>query len=138
MYLFSQLPFDCEEARECSIQHNEVKSYSVSWSAGASVWQWINGGFAVTETVEMGNGYECGGSTGDYFAVFKQVGHTAYKVRNAYYNACYGWRETGEPFTLRSPNANNKGSKFYCAYGRHLVREESGYQFFTDDRAGGP
>jgi hypothetical protein len=129
----------CDRQRSCAIQHNEVKSYSVTWSAGLTAWEWISGGFSVTQTVETGTGWQCDGNPGDYFAVWKKVGQTAYKVRNAYYNSCYGWSgEVGDAFTMRSPNANNKGSNFYCVYRKQYVRNIGDNWTDYNGRAGGP
>jgi len=112
---------DCGDAT-CSIGYAMITSFTIGWSAAASAAGWISGGFAVEQSVETGQQYNCEKPPGSYHAVWKKVGQTAYTVENADFNQCSGPRPYGRPFVMWSPNANNKGIWFYCVTGREYVR----------------
>ncbi|KAK4105444.1 hypothetical protein N658DRAFT_512893 [Parathielavia hyrcaniae] len=128
----------CDAQHTCSIEHGKYDSHTVGFRAGAQLTQWISGGFAVQKSVETGNGHTCDGNPGDFFCVWRKVGQTAYAVQNVLYNACTGDSPSGSPFTLWSPNADNKGSSFYCVYGRQYCRSPGQGWLDMSGRAGGP
>ncbi|KAK4206228.1 hypothetical protein QBC37DRAFT_460505 [Rhypophila decipiens] len=114
-------PMQCPGHIGCSVGHGT--SYEVGWSANVGlVYQWISAGFAVQASVQTGNEYTCHGDKGQYFAVWRKIGTTAYTVRNGNYNSCTGTQPTGSNFIIWSPNSNNVGSYFYCVYGKSAVR----------------
>jgi hypothetical protein len=112
---------ECQQ-RDCSIGHEQARSFTIGWSASATAAQWISGGFAVEWSVQTGNTYQCNGAPYDYFAIWKKVGQTAYTVQNADYNRCTGLSPHGSRFVIWSPNANDRGTNYYCVYGRQYVR----------------
>ncbi|GAB1310988.1 Ubiquitin 3 binding protein But2 C-terminal domain-containing protein [Madurella fahalii] len=122
----------------CTVGHSQARSFAIDWSASATAWQWLNGGFAVERSVETGKSYECHGNPHDYLALWKKVGQTAYTVQNAMYNVCTGLHPRGSPFVMWSPNAKHRGSHFYCVYSRQYVRW-MGYRWIdTTPVPGGP
>jgi hypothetical protein len=125
-------------APACSISYQSVKSFSISWSATLNPFAWISGGFAVEKQVQTGTQATCEGGKGDYFAVWKAVGQTAYTVQNFYFNSCTGYRADGKPFVMWSPNANDAGSQFYCVFGKDFVRRLGDRWTDYNGRAGGP
>jgi len=106
----------------CSITH--VTSHHVSWQADFGVvFQWISAGFAVQQSVETGNLYQCVGQPSDYFAVWKKVGTTAYTVRNKSYQPCNGQTyDASGNYIIWSPNSQGRGTWWYCVYSRQYVR----------------
>ncbi|KAK3899009.1 hypothetical protein C8A05DRAFT_37379 [Staphylotrichum tortipilum] len=99
-------PMDCQQGT-CSVGYSMITSFTIGWSAGASAAGWINGGFAVEQSVDTGQQYNCEFSPGSYFAVWKK---------------CTGAHKSGGPFVMWSPNSYNKGMWFYCVSGRQYVR----------------
>ncbi|KXX80396.1 hypothetical protein MMYC01_204597 [Madurella mycetomatis] len=130
-------PMDCGQ-RACSVGYTQARSFTIGWTASATAWQWLNGGFAVEMSAETGTSYECHGQAHDYLAIWKKVGQTAYTVQNANYNVCTGLRRRGSPFVMWSPNANNRGTFFYCVYGRQYVRWIGDRWLDTTPVPGGP
>ena len=112
---------DCGDAT-CSIGYSSITSFSIGWSASATAFGWISGGFAVEKSVETGQQYNCEKPPGSYLAVWKKVGQTAYTVQNADVNQCTGSHPRGNPYVMWSPNANNRGIWFYCVTGHEYVR----------------
>ena len=80
----------------------------------------------------------CHGQANDYLAVWKKVGQTAYTVRNADYNVCSGTHPTGGQFIIWSPNSHNRGTYYYCVYGRQYVRWLGDRWLDTTPIPGGP
>ena len=114
-------PMQCPSHIGCSIGHGI--SHTVGWQANVGiVHQWLSGGFAVQKSVSTGNTYTCPGNAGQYLAVWRKVGTTAYTVQNANFNACTGNHPTGGRYIIWSPNAGNRGSYYYCVYGKNYVR----------------
>lgn len=85
----------CDAHRSCSIDHTESKSFTISSSASATLFEWIDGGFSVEESIETGNDYHCDGNPNDFFSVWKNQGQTAYTVQNANLNQCTGSSDVG-------------------------------------------
>jgi hypothetical protein len=124
--------------RGCKVGYQQARSFAVGWSASATALQWISAGFAVESSVETGTSHECDGDPHDYMAIWKKVGQTAYTVQNADYNRCTGIKLRGSPFVIWSPNANNRGTYFYCVYGRQYVRWIGDRWLDTTPTPGGP
>lgn len=107
----------------CDVGQSQSRSFAVSFSAQATVWQWLSGGFAVQWQIETGNTHLCKGNPYDYLAVWRKQAQTAYTVENGVrYTACSGFYTSGEPYVLWSPNQGNRGGYFYCVHGRQYVR----------------
>jgi hypothetical protein len=118
-----QDPMQCDKSRTCEIGYGASTSYTVSWSAAASVVSWISGGFAVEKSVETGNTYTCQGNPGDWFALWKKVAQTAYTVHNGIENPCTGqFTANSGNIVMWSPNKGTKGTNYYCVYGKQYVR----------------
>jgi len=114
------VPMQCDATRTCAIAYNSAKSFSIGWTASLSGGGWIDAGFAVTQTVETGTSHYCNGNVGDYFALWKNIGTTAYTVRRLTLNQCSS--SVGPNYILWSPNKNDRFSEYYCVFGRDFVR----------------
>ncbi|KAH7263769.1 hypothetical protein BKA59DRAFT_449962 [Fusarium tricinctum] len=117
-------PMECGggAGRQCVAGRTESRSFSIGWSANAAV-SWISAGFSVIQTIETGNSYECWGNPGDFFAVWKKQGQTAYTVQQGIYNPCTSsWLPVGGHIIIWSPNDQNRRGNYYCVYGRQYVR----------------
>ncbi|KAM7210259.1 hypothetical protein V8F06_014353 [Rhypophila decipiens] len=128
------VPMQCGNGRTCSVSY--AKNYAISWSAniGAAVWGAV--GFAVQTTVETGNEHTCDGNSNDYFAIWKNVGQTAYTVHHETFNGC-GFRSVDSTnFIIWSPNKYDKFSYYYCVYGKKYVRNQG--DRWLDTSAGRP
>ncbi|KAK1758186.1 hypothetical protein QBC47DRAFT_358065 [Echria macrotheca] len=130
-------PMHCGQ-NSCEAGYTESSSYTISWSASASAFSWITGGFAVEQSVETGNDYRCSADAGDTVSVWKNEAQTAYTVRNADLNQCTGMHDNGSPYVMWSPNAGGRGSSFYCVHGDRYNRNKGDRWLDTNGRAGGP
>ncbi|KAK0640732.1 hypothetical protein B0T16DRAFT_495584 [Cercophora newfieldiana] len=130
-------PMHCERG-ECWAGHSESSSYGVSWSAGATAFQWINAGFAVEQSIQTGSDYNCKGNPGEVVCVWKNQAQTAYTVRNADYNRCTGATDRGGNYVMWSPNSDGRGSYYYCVHGAQYCRNKGDRWLDTNGRAGGP
>lgn len=132
-------PLQCDPQHSCRVGHSESSSYTVGWHASAEAFGWISAGFAVEQSIETGNDYDCDGSPGDYLAVWKNQAQTAYTVQNTEYNVCTGTRYVGNQYVMWSPNNDNRGGYYYCVYGRDYVRNKGDQWLDTSpDHPGGP
>jgi hypothetical protein len=122
----------------CWVGHGESKSFSVSWSASANVFQWISAGFAVEQTAETGNDYNCEGQANEVVCVWKNQAQTAYTVQNGDYNRCSGTTDRGGRYVMWSPNAGGRGSYYYCVHGEQYCRNQGDRWLDMGGRAGGP
>ncbi|RYP22275.1 hypothetical protein DL765_001789 [Monosporascus sp. GIB2] len=122
--------------RSCGIERFESVSFTIGFSASATIAQWISGGFAVEKSIQTGNAYSCDGDPGDVFAVWRRQAQTAYTVRN--FKMDCGRTSYGNPFVMWSPNSNNRGGAYYCVYGRKYVRALGDRWLDLKGRAGGP
>ncbi len=80
---------------------------------------------------------ECNGSPGDFFAVWKNIGQTAYTVRNKIVAGCTSVTYSNN-YIIWSPNQNNRNGYYYCVYGARYVRASGDRWLDTTGRAGGP
>ncbi|CAJ0555381.1 Ff.00g054460.m01.CDS01 [Fusarium sp. VM40] len=113
---------ECNPSRQCTAGRSESRSFSIGWTANAAV-SWISAGFSVVQTIETGASYECWGNPGDYLAVWKKQGQTAYTVQQGIYSPCTSsWQSVGGHVIIWSPNDQNKRGNYYCVYGRQYVR----------------
>lgn len=127
---------DCGDG-ECTVGQSHSQSYTIGFSFNTgSLFSWIDGGFSVERTVETGNNYECHAKDGETVCIWKEMGRTAYRVRNKGYNQCFGERDYGE-FDLVSPNLHDLGTRMYCVRGRQYCRS-SGQRYESDRFRGGP
>jgi len=122
----------------CRAGNSKSSSYSVSWSAGATAFQWLSAGFAVEQSVETGNNYECEGEHGETISVWKNQAQTAYTVQNGIYNTCSGTSESGNKYVMWSPNSGGRGSYYYCVHGEQYCRNKGDRWLDMGGRAGGP
>ncbi|KAL1896310.1 hypothetical protein Sste5346_004693 [Sporothrix stenoceras] len=129
-------PMDCGGNR-CEVGHSESRSITLSWTASAAATQWISAEFDVVSSIGTGNDYTCKGDAGDWLCVWKNQGQTAYTVQNKDSNECAS-PNYGSPFVMWSPNADGRGSHYYCVHGRDYCRNEGDRWLETDGRAGGP
>jgi hypothetical protein len=128
---------DCGQL-QCTVGFHQSTSFTIGFSASATAWEWLSGGFDVEVSIETGNDYSCTGQPGDYLAVWKKVGQTAYTVQNANLNQCAGTRPSGSPFVMWSPNGHDRGIYFYCVKGRDYVRWKGDRWLDTTPTPGGP
>ncbi len=108
-------PIQCSSDAGCSVSH--LTSYTIGYSASATIAQWIGGGFSVSESFTTGNTYTCNGNPGDTVCVWVNLAHTAYTVQNFNSGECTPDPGPGTPFVLKSPNKNNAGGDYYCVIG---------------------
>jgi len=101
----------------CEVGRTDAESQTIGWSASGSAYGWISAGFAVESTVETGNAYTCAGKENEVICIWKEVGRTAYRVKNMGNNWCFGERQESDVYEMISPNANDVGSSFYCVRG---------------------
>ncbi|TLD20431.1 hypothetical protein PspLS_08439 [Pyricularia sp. CBS 133598] len=94
----------------------------ISWSARITPFKWISAGFAVEERIMTGSAFTCKGGPGTYMAVWKQVGQTAYTVKNRI-TTCIS-NSYSDDYVMWSPNSNDRGSRYYCVVGQRYVREK--------------
>ncbi|TDZ74410.1 hypothetical protein CTRI78_v000745 [Colletotrichum trifolii] len=132
-------PMQCGGRDGCEVNWATSRSFSIGWSASATAWQWLNGGFAVEMSIETGNSYTCPGNANDYFALWKSQAQTAYTVRNRLRTSCGPIQDSGGNYVMWSPNSNNRGGYYYCVYGRQYVRYLGDRWLDTSpNRPGGP
>lgn len=112
-----QDPVECNQDT-CSIEH--FPTHHVIWFGEGTPWEYISGGFAVTRRVETGRHHLCEGKQGQHFAVWKKVGTTAYTVEDIAVHHVTGNKTYGTHI-LWTPNADNRGSYYYCVYGKQYV-----------------
>lgn len=117
LHIQLSLNFDCGDGN-CRVGRSDSRSYTIGYSASANLFGWISGGFTVEETVETGNNYECEGSH-ERVCMWKEVGRTAYRVKNMRNNWCFGEVQDGGEFEIVSPNSNTIGSRMYCVRGQY-------------------
>lgn len=123
----------------CSAGETNSKSFDISFTASATLFEWLTAGFSVGKSISTGNSYTCTGNPGDYFAIWKSQAQTAYTVQNMENGNCgAGPRPIGNPFILWSPNKDNRGGYYYCVYGADFVRSKGDRWLDTTGRAGGP
>ncbi|KAM7183578.1 hypothetical protein V8F33_013492 [Rhypophila sp. PSN 637] len=128
------VPMQCGNGRTCSVSY--AKNYAISWSANIGAAMWGAVGFAVQTTVETGNEHTCDGNSNDYFAIWKNVGQTAYTVHHETFSGC-GFRSVDSTnFIIWSPNKYDKFSYYYCVYGKKYVRNQG--DRWLDTSAGRP
>lgn len=113
---------ECGAFQSCSVSYTHATSYSINWFGSISGASWIQAGFGVTTTVETGTSHQCDGNPGDYFAIWKNVGTTAYTVQKVWTDGCHNLYEN--PYILWSPNMNDWHSQYYCVYSRQFVRNK--------------
>ncbi|CAL5868549.1 uncharacterized protein PFLUO_LOCUS2776 [Penicillium psychrofluorescens] len=138
-YLHTQLSenVNCGEATSCTVGQSESISYTIGWSATATAFQWLTGGFAVSVTWTTGDTYSCTGSSNDTVCVWYNTAHTAYTVQNGAYNDCTGFSPSGGTFIMRSPNSNNEGGGYNCIIGSSCTNQGADYWDYNGP-AGGP
>ncbi|KAK4451073.1 hypothetical protein QBC34DRAFT_437048 [Podospora aff. communis PSN243] len=134
------IPFNCTtpggDGRPCVLEHSQQTSYSIGWEASISGAGWITGGFSVQKEVSTGTTAGCTGIKGDYFAVWKKVGQTAYTVRQKRTPNCGLPVTYGPNYIIWSPNSGEANSNFYCVYGFNYVRNKG--DRWLDTRANCP
>ncbi|GJC84066.1 hypothetical protein ColLi_06904 [Colletotrichum liriopes] len=128
----------CGSRDGCQITYTTTRSFSIGWTASATAWQWLSGGFAVEMSIETGNSYSCPGSANDYFAVWIKQAQTAYTVRNRLRISCAPIQDSGGNYVIWSPNRGNRGGYPYCVYGRQYVRWIGDRWLDTTPIPGGP
>ncbi|KAH7308430.1 hypothetical protein B0I35DRAFT_491514 [Stachybotrys elegans] len=132
-------PMQCGSRDGCEVNWATSRSITIGWSASATAWQWLNGGFAVDMSIDTGNSYTCPGRANDYFALWKNQAQTAYTVRNRLRVSCGLIQDVGGNYVMWSPNKNNRGGYYYCVYGRQYVRWLGDRWLDTSpNRPGGP
>ena len=131
---------NCGDAPGCSVGQTNSVSYTLGWTATATAWQWLNAGFNVGVSWTTGNSYTCNGNKGDTVCVWYSTAFTAYQVQNHAVNEqCGGDNPSGEPFTMYSPNSQNKGAKaYYCVVGANNCRSQGDQYWVYDGKQGGP
>ncbi|KAF5660150.1 hypothetical protein FHETE_9123 [Fusarium heterosporum] len=79
---------NCGNAAGCTVGEMNSKSFTVSWSLGASginAYEWISAGFAVEEQWTTGSNYECNGDPGDTVCIWYNTAHTACRWHSPYH-----------------------------------------------------
>ncbi|KAJ2972464.1 hypothetical protein NQ176_g7141 [Zarea fungicola] len=128
----------CGQA-SCSAGASNAVSFDIGFSASATLFSWLSGGFSVGRSISTGNSYTCTGNPGDYFAIWKSQAQTAYTVQNYESGNCnQDIRAVGDPLIIWSPNNDNRGGFYYCVYGQNYVRSRGDRWLDTTGRAGGP
>ncbi len=84
----------------CSVGCLAITSVTIGWPASASADGWISAGFAVEQSVETDQQWNCNGERGEYIAVWKKVGQTAYTVQNNNFNQYSGPCPRGNPYAM--------------------------------------
>ncbi|KAJ5601795.1 hypothetical protein N7510_011329 [Penicillium lagena] len=125
----------CGAAPSCTVGETESVSYTIGFSATATVDEWLTGGFDVSVSWTTGNTYSCTGASGDTVCVWYNTAHTAYTVENVEYY-CGGPEPPGPPFVLFSPNSDNVGGGYYCVVG--TCRSQGSQYWDYSGPAGGP
>ncbi|KAI2618092.1 hypothetical protein GGR54DRAFT_606024 [Hypoxylon sp. NC1633] len=122
----------------CGVSFQNGKSTSYAWNVGLSGTEgygWINGGFSVTKTFTEGSSHSCPADN-DAVAVWHAMAYTSYQVRTVYSGSCLDMDTA--PYTIYSPNENNRDSPgFYCVRG-DAVRNEGDQYWENNIRSGGP
>ncbi|KAJ5825876.1 hypothetical protein N7474_003014 [Penicillium riverlandense] len=138
-YLHTQLSenVNCGEATSCTVGQTESISYTIGWSATATAFEWLTGGFSVSVSWTTGNTYSCTGSSNDTVCVWYNTAHTAYTVQNGAYNDCTGFSPSGGTLIMRSPNSNNVGGGYNCIIGTSCSSQGANYWDYNGP-AGGP
>ncbi|EQB57401.1 hypothetical protein CGLO_02476 [Colletotrichum gloeosporioides Cg-14] len=131
---------ECREA-VCNTGTENAKSVSVGFSVetGASITEWISGGFSVSISWSAAVSQGCE-KEGENITIcqWHKMAHTAYTVRAGSTNTCSYIKSLSDPFVLFSPNTNNAGGNYYCVVGAHLCRSMGSAYWDYNGRAGGP
>lgn len=122
----------------CTI--TKLTSHTVGWTftGGPSIATgklWTAAGFAVTDSYTTGESYSCAAPPGQTVCVWSHIAFTAYTVVTYTPNGCDS-KDT-EPYVMKSPNANEVGSYFYCVTGGACRSNGQGY-WVNEGRPGGP
>lgn len=134
----AKTPHDCDRST-CNVATSDSTATAFSLNAQVHVFQWIDGGFAVTATWTESESHGCTGSPGETICMWYRAAYTAYTIQNYENTACEeggAQVDKGDPFVLRSPNANGVGSDFYCVTG--TCRTKGAHYWEVNRRAGGP
>ncbi|KFY33804.1 hypothetical protein V494_07306 [Pseudogymnoascus sp. VKM F-4513 (FW-928)] len=129
------IPIDCGHAKGCGCGESDAISYSINYTVGGAFFGWVNGGFSVTKTISTGRVYSCAGGPGQTICMMKKTAHTAYSVRERQRSRCDP-TQYGDKYILVSPNANDRGSGFYCIVGS--CKNQGDFWMDRNGRAGGP
>ncbi|KAF7555826.1 hypothetical protein G7Z17_g1937 [Cylindrodendrum hubeiense] len=112
---------ECRDAPSCSAGFEQSESFTIGFSASASIAGWITGGFDVQQSWETGRAYNCYGAKGDTVCVWYNTAHTAITVKNllTLQIPCTNpvRQYVSDPVILKSPNARNRGGGYYCVIG---------------------
>ncbi|KAJ5612751.1 hypothetical protein N7510_005945 [Penicillium lagena] len=128
---------NCGEASSCTVGQSESISYTIGWTASATAFEWLTGGFSVSVSWTTGDTYSCTGSSNDTVCVWYNTAHTAYTVQNGAYNDCTGFSPSGSTLIMRSPNSNNVGGGYNCIIGTSCSSQGANYWDYNGP-AGGP
>ncbi|KAK1827042.1 hypothetical protein QBC39DRAFT_421551 [Podospora conica] len=123
----------------CGVSHAQSTSYTIGFSfsgGGGGPFAWIDAGFSVQTTVETGTAFMCEAGHGETVCIWKEMGRTAYRVRNRGNNWCFGERDY-EELEIVSPNSHDLGTEFYCVRGQQYCRS-TGQRYESDRFRGGP
>ncbi|KAF4556474.1 Hypothetical protein D9617_1g083520 [Elsinoe fawcettii] len=127
----------CEPTLSCNIGRTEAEGMSVGFSfniAPDAALGWIDGGFSVEKSWEVGETQTCDGGPGDNVCLWQRVQHTAYTVRDKYTSPC-GTVGYGKPYVIRSPNKEQRGS--YCVRNHCQVKGYGYWESFDNAPVGG-
>jgi hypothetical protein len=134
-----QESIDCGTAPSCTVGYAESESFTIGFTASATIDEWATFGFSVTKTWTTGNNYNCGGVAGDEVCIWYKTAHTAVTVKNyATTLAICGNPSTiiSDPIIVKSPNEDNRGGGYYCVIG--TCRSKGDNYWDNSGPAGGP
>ncbi|KZV96688.1 hypothetical protein EXIGLDRAFT_747485 [Exidia glandulosa HHB12029] len=115
--LYKQIshPLACADAQSCTVVHTESESFTIGATLGGA-FEWIDGGFDVSESVETGEADECSAVTGQIVCVFSVLPHKRYNVVDRPESPCLGGvGEIQGHYVMTSPINNAKS--FRCGLG---------------------
>lgn len=115
--------FTCGSDKEgCSGAHAESASFAYSVDAGLNI-NFLSIGSSVTKSWTSGNSFTCNGNTKGDTCIWIKVAYTQYEVEPGAGN-CNG---VHGKHTMKAPNTNNKGGKYYCVNGKACRAKGDGY-----------